>query len=65
MDLECINSQECAKFKHHYDECAERVHKAEEAEEHHKGKMEDCVEEFFRRSPAVVGKPARGRRPPA
>ena len=48
--IECLESKECAPFKHHYDECAERVKAAAEAEENgekHKGPKEDCVEEYF------------------
>lgn len=39
---ECMQSKQCAGYKHHYDECAERVQKQEEEG----GKAEeDCVEE--------------------
>ena len=34
----------CAPYKHHYDECVERVMKQEEDEDF-KGPKEDCVEE--------------------
>lgn len=42
--LECANSKQCAPYKHHYDECAERVAKQVEESEDGKAK-EDCVEE--------------------
>lgn len=41
---ECAHSAQCAPFKHHYDECVERVTRQEEDEDH-KGPKEDCVEE--------------------
>jgi len=46
---ECENSKQCAPFKHHYEECAERVQKWEEADDDDdkKGKKENCVEEYF------------------
>ncbi|KAG5359626.1 Cytochrome b-c1 complex subunit 6 [Yarrowia sp. C11] len=38
----------CHDFKHHFDECVERVTKAQEAEDYdHAEYKEDCVEEFF------------------
>ena len=40
---ECAKT-ECASLKHHYDECAERVTRQQENEDH-KGPKEDCVEE--------------------
>ena len=40
---ECKESKACAPFKHHFDECVERVTSAEEGE--NKGPHEDCVEE--------------------
>ncbi|KAF2104370.1 Non-heme 11 kDa protein of cytochrome bc1 complex [Rhizodiscina lignyota] len=44
LEEECMNSKQCAQYKHHYDECAERVQKQQEEN----GKAEeDCVEEFF------------------
>ncbi|PYH45302.1 cytochrome b-c1 complex subunit 6 family protein [Aspergillus saccharolyticus JOP 1030-1] len=43
---ECANSAQCAPYKHHFDECIERVTKQEEDEDY-KGPKEDCVEEFF------------------
>lgn len=37
-----MNSKQCASYKHHYDECAERVQKQQDED----GKAkEDCVEE--------------------
>ncbi|KAK9424226.1 putative Ubiquinol-cytochrome C reductase hinge protein-domain-containing protein [Seiridium unicorne] len=44
FEEECKNSKQCAPAKHHYDECVERVTKAEEDGS---GAKEDCVEEFF------------------
>lgn len=41
---ECARSAQCAPFKHHFDECAERVQEQEENPDH-KGPKEDCVEE--------------------
>ncbi|KAI5837813.1 ubiquinol-cytochrome c reductase complex 17 kd protein [Morchella snyderi] len=43
---ECANSKECRPYKHHYDECVERV-TAAASEENATGPKEDCVEEFF------------------
>ncbi|KAH0611971.1 uncharacterized protein H6S33_010023 [Morchella sextelata] len=43
---ECANSKECRPYKHHYDECVERV-TAAASEENANGPKEDCVEEFF------------------
>jgi hypothetical protein len=37
----------CPTQKHHFDECAERVRKAQENPEEHKGHNEDCAEEFL------------------
>ncbi|KAL0633390.1 ubiquinol--cytochrome-c reductase subunit 6 [Maublancomyces gigas] len=39
---ECINTKECKPYKHHFDECVERVNSAADG-----GPKEDCVEEFF------------------
>ncbi|KIW02488.1 uncharacterized protein PV09_06291 [Verruconis gallopava] len=45
LEEECAESKECAPYKHHYDECVERVTKKQEEND---GKSdEDCVEEFF------------------
>lgn len=41
---ECAHSAQCAPFKHHFDECVERVTRQEEDEDF-KGPKEDCVEE--------------------
>ncbi|KAL9005556.1 MAG: hypothetical protein Q9188_001681 [Gyalolechia gomerana] len=46
LEEECAKSSQCAPLKHHYDACAERVHRQEE-DEAYKGPKEDCVEEFF------------------
>jgi ubiquinol-cytochrome c reductase subunit 6 len=42
---ECANSKQCAPFKHHFDECVERVTEALEHADNKKGPHEDCVEE--------------------
>ncbi|KAF3177100.1 ubiquinol--cytochrome-c reductase subunit 6 [Orbilia oligospora] len=48
LQEECQNSKKCAPYKHHYDECAERVQKWDDAEEgEREGKRESCVEEYF------------------
>ncbi|KAF3911739.1 hypothetical protein AA313_de0205349 [Arthrobotrys entomopaga] len=48
LQEECQNSKKCAPYKHHYDECAERVQKWEEADESDRqGAKESCVEEYF------------------
>ncbi|CAG8904907.1 unnamed protein product [Penicillium egyptiacum] len=46
LEEECAHSAVCAPYKHHYDECVERVTRQEEDEDF-KGPKEDCVEEFF------------------
>ncbi|KAJ5781432.1 uncharacterized protein N7518_009915 [Penicillium psychrosexuale] len=46
LEDECAHSAVCAPYKHHYDECVERVTRQEEDEDY-KGPKEDCVEEFF------------------
>ncbi|KAF2400898.1 Non-heme 11 kDa protein of cytochrome bc1 complex [Trichodelitschia bisporula] len=44
LEEECAQSKQCGGYKHHYDECVERVTGQIENE----GKAnEDCVEEFF------------------
>ncbi|KAF3905952.1 hypothetical protein ABW21_db0202061 [Orbilia brochopaga] len=48
LQEECTNTTKCAPFKHHYEECAERVQQWDDtAEEERKGKRESCVEEYF------------------
>lgn len=42
--LECANSAQCAPYKHHFDECVERVTQQQEDADY-KGPKEDCVEE--------------------
>lgn len=42
---ECAHSAVCAPYKHHYDECVERVTRQEEEGDDFKGPKEDCVEE--------------------
>ncbi|KAG0160048.1 hypothetical protein PDIDSM_7575 [Penicillium digitatum] len=46
LEEECAHSAVCAPYKHHYDECVERVTRQQEDEDY-KGPKEDCVEEFF------------------
>ncbi|KAJ5606099.1 hypothetical protein N7510_008880 [Penicillium lagena] len=46
LEEDCAHSAQCAPYKHHFDECVERVTRQEEDEDH-KGPKEDCVEEFF------------------
>ncbi|KIV83138.1 hypothetical protein PV11_05191 [Exophiala sideris] len=46
IEEDCAKSSQCAGFKHHFDECVERVTAAHEDPDH-KGPKEDCVEEFF------------------
>jgi len=46
LEEECKESAACAPFKHHFEECVERVTGAgESSDKKHPG--EDCVEEFF------------------
>ncbi|KAK6544110.1 ubiquinol--cytochrome-c reductase subunit 6 [Orbilia ellipsospora] len=48
LQEECQNSKKCAPYKHHYDECAERVQKWEDTDESERqGSKESCVEEYF------------------
>ncbi|KAK9453211.1 ubiquinol-cytochrome C reductase hinge domain-containing protein [Dipodascopsis uninucleata] len=45
---ECAESKLCHPFKHHFDECVERVTKAQEEDGYEELEhKEDCVEEFF------------------
>ena len=37
----------CPAEKHHFDECAARVTKAQDNPDEHKGHHEDCAEEFL------------------
>ncbi|KAL1995725.1 hypothetical protein VTN49DRAFT_591 [Thermomyces lanuginosus] len=46
LEEECANSSKCAPYKHHFDECVERVTRQQEDPDY-KGPKEDCVEEFF------------------
>ena len=41
---ECARSAGCIGYKHHYEECVERV-TAQKEDESYKGPKEDCVEE--------------------
>ncbi|KAK6358622.1 ubiquinol--cytochrome-c reductase subunit 6 [Orbilia blumenaviensis] len=48
LQEECQSSKKCAPYKHHYDECAERVQKWDDTpEEDRTEKRESCVEEYF------------------
>ncbi|KAJ6262533.1 hypothetical protein Dda_3344 [Drechslerella dactyloides] len=48
LQEECANTTKCAPYKHHYEECAERVQQWDDTpEEERKGKRESCVEEYF------------------
>ncbi|KAI9761498.1 MAG: hypothetical protein M4579_001008 [Chaenotheca gracillima] len=53
LEEECANSSQCAPFKHHFDECVERVTEAQNSEEH-KGPHEDCVEECMITNSSVL-----------
>jgi ubiquinol-cytochrome c reductase subunit 6 len=44
LEEECASSKQCASYKHHYDDCVERV--TGQIDNDGKAK-EDCVEEFF------------------
>lgn len=45
---ECANTEEGKELTHHFMECVERVHKAEEQPGYEDAEYkEDCVEEFF------------------
>jgi len=46
LEEDCVRSSQCSGYKHHYDECVERV-TAQHEDPKHKGPKEDCVEEFF------------------
>ncbi|KAJ9497096.1 Cytochrome b-c1 complex subunit 6, mitochondrial [Exophiala xenobiotica] len=46
LEEDCAKSAQCSGYKHHYDECVERVTSHEENPDH-KGPKEDCVEEYF------------------
>lgn len=46
LTSECAKSSQCRGYKHHYDECVERVTAHEnDPDAHKKGHKEDCVEE--------------------
>jgi len=47
LEEDCARSSQCAGYKHHYDECVERVTYMHEHPDEFKGHKEDCVEEFF------------------
>ncbi|EXJ54270.1 ubiquinol-cytochrome c reductase subunit 6 [Cladophialophora yegresii CBS 114405] len=46
LEEECAKSAQCQGYKHHFDECVERVTQQQEDPEY-KGPKENCVEEFF------------------
>ncbi|KAK9465108.1 ubiquinol-cytochrome C reductase hinge domain-containing protein [Lipomyces arxii] len=51
---ECAETKICHPFKHHFDECVERVTKASEEEGYEDLEYkEDCIEEFFHLSHCV------------
>lgn len=47
LSTECARSAQCIGYKHHYQECVERV-TAQHEDESYKGPKEDCVEECKR-----------------
>ncbi|CCE83234.1 Piso0_003806 [Millerozyma farinosa CBS 7064] len=48
LRAECQNSAACKPYVHHFEECVERVTKAQESEDYEQSEWkEDCVEEFF------------------
>ncbi|KAK9475346.1 ubiquinol-cytochrome C reductase hinge domain-containing protein [Dipodascopsis tothii] len=48
IQAECAETKVCHPFKHHFDECVERVTKAMEADDYEEQEhKEDCIEEFF------------------
>lgn len=54
INIECRNSKQCAPAKHHFDECVERVTKAEADGDN----KEDCVEEcmsYLSTPPSCLG----------
>lgn len=60
ISTECKESKQCAKDKHHFDECVERVTKQEEDGE---GAKEDCVEECKSGRPTrILTRPALASR---
>ena len=53
IPTECSRSAACSGYKHHYQECVERVTAQHENPEH-KGPKEDCVEECERSSTPIL-----------
>ncbi|KAK9485693.1 ubiquinol-cytochrome C reductase hinge domain-containing protein [Lipomyces starkeyi] len=54
IQTKCANSSLCHEYKHHFDECVERVTKASEEPGYEDlDYKEDCVEEFFHLSHCV------------
>ncbi|KAJ8101235.1 ubiquinol-cytochrome C reductase hinge domain-containing protein [Lipomyces tetrasporus] len=54
IQQKCANSSICHEYKHHFDECVERVTKAQEEPGYEDLEYkEDCVEEFFHLSHCV------------
>ncbi|MCJ1274912.1 hypothetical protein MMC21_002710 [Puttea exsequens] len=52
LEEDCARSAQCSGYKHHYDECAERV-QHQHGNPNHKGPKEDCVEECSFASPLL------------
>lgn len=44
FSAECARSSQCSGYRHHYEECVERV-TAQHEDADYKGPKEDCVEE--------------------
>lgn len=53
---ECARSAQCIGYKHHYQECVERV-TAQHEDESYKGPKEDCVEECKQKSASAHHEP--------
>ncbi|KAK9329722.1 ubiquinol-cytochrome C reductase hinge domain-containing protein [Lipomyces starkeyi] len=54
IQTKCANSSLCHEYKHHFDDCVERVTKASEEPGYEDlDDKEDCVEEFFHLSHCV------------
>jgi len=45
FSTDCARSAQCSVWRHHYEECAERVTYKQEHPDQFKGQKEDCVEE--------------------
>ncbi|KAK9495150.1 ubiquinol-cytochrome C reductase hinge domain-containing protein [Lipomyces doorenjongii] len=54
IQAKCANSSLCHEYKHHFDDCVERVTKASEEPGYEDlDYKEDCIEEFFHLSHCV------------